>query len=274
MKKGFTLVELSIVLVIIGLLIGGILVGQSMVNSSRINKVIEEAQQYQAMMDNFKTTYNYYPGDMPSGMLGTSCANNGGNGCHGNGNGIIGETVFGYYGEACRFWQHLTIVGYLKYTLTPQNSNAGGCVSGLDTPKSAYSKNAYWHFAYAANSSSSLPGASSNLQHYFMLYGGTTANSCFGREMACNNIPAGIKPMNALAIDKKIDDGHPLTGNVLAGNSNNSVLASAPYDVQNRYCLYSTNQYAAPIDYPSWSYYKSYNEDNNGCALGIKANLN
>jgi len=36
--SGFTLVELSIVLVIIGLLISGILVGQSLTESAQINK--------------------------------------------------------------------------------------------------------------------------------------------------------------------------------------------------------------------------------------------
>jgi prepilin-type N-terminal cleavage/methylation domain-containing protein len=39
MQKGFTLVELSIVLVIVGLLTGGILVAQSMVSTAKVENL-------------------------------------------------------------------------------------------------------------------------------------------------------------------------------------------------------------------------------------------
>ena len=66
-KSGFTLVELSIVLVIIGLLIGGILVGQSLIESAKVNKIIGEAQQYQIAIRLFKEKFKQLPGDYNKG---------------------------------------------------------------------------------------------------------------------------------------------------------------------------------------------------------------
>ena len=63
MKKGFTLVELAIVLVIIGLLIGGILVAQSMVSTTRIHSQVTQLQQLDTAIQNFQTKYNSLPGD-------------------------------------------------------------------------------------------------------------------------------------------------------------------------------------------------------------------
>lgn len=75
-KKGFTLVELSIVLVIIGLLIGGILVGQSLVNSAKINGVIREVSELEVNFHLFKQRYKYFPGDYSkNNSLGWVCGN-------------------------------------------------------------------------------------------------------------------------------------------------------------------------------------------------------
>lgn len=63
MRKGFTLVELSIVLVIIGLLIGGILVGQSLIDSAKINKEVRRLTQYSIAFINFRQKFKQEAGD-------------------------------------------------------------------------------------------------------------------------------------------------------------------------------------------------------------------
>ena len=62
-KKGFTLVELSIVLVIIGLLIGGILVGQSLIFSFKMNSLNSTLTQMEVLANQFKQKYKALPGD-------------------------------------------------------------------------------------------------------------------------------------------------------------------------------------------------------------------
>src|SRR5690606_38470947 len=63
-ERGFTLVEIAIVLVVIGLLLGGILKGQQLISSDRVRNLAEQNQGDQAadysIMDRF--------GNMPSDM--------------------------------------------------------------------------------------------------------------------------------------------------------------------------------------------------------------
>lgn len=64
-RHGFTLIELSIVLVIIGLIVGGVLVGRDLIQSSEIRAQIKQIEEFKTAVNTFKTKYGYLPGDMP-----------------------------------------------------------------------------------------------------------------------------------------------------------------------------------------------------------------
>jgi prepilin-type N-terminal cleavage/methylation domain-containing protein len=63
MKKGFTLVELSIVLVILGLLAGGVLAGQSLIRAAELRSVTTQLEQYSTAIYAFRDRYFAIPGD-------------------------------------------------------------------------------------------------------------------------------------------------------------------------------------------------------------------
>jgi prepilin-type N-terminal cleavage/methylation domain-containing protein len=62
MKKAFTLIELSIAMLILGLLISGVLVASKMVASAKLRKVIKERDQLEQAILDFKVQYGALPG--------------------------------------------------------------------------------------------------------------------------------------------------------------------------------------------------------------------
>ncbi|MGC2854826.1 prepilin-type N-terminal cleavage/methylation domain-containing protein [Novispirillum sp. DQ9] len=67
-ERGFTLIELSIVLVIIGLLIGGILQGQEMINNTRLKSTVAQVDAITAAVQTFQDKYRALPGDAPNAV--------------------------------------------------------------------------------------------------------------------------------------------------------------------------------------------------------------
>ena len=63
-KSSFTLVELSIVLVVLSLLVGGLTVGRKIVDRAQIQRVIFEIDYYKKSLSLFKDTYDAYPGNL------------------------------------------------------------------------------------------------------------------------------------------------------------------------------------------------------------------
>src|SRR3984893_12588789 len=62
-QRGFTLVEIAIVLVIIGLLIGGVLKGQELIYNQKVKSTYDSYRQYTAAMYGYQDRYRALPGD-------------------------------------------------------------------------------------------------------------------------------------------------------------------------------------------------------------------
>lgn len=199
MKNGFTLVELSIVLVIIGLLIGGILVGQSMIESAKINSVVRQVQQLNILVGQFKSTYRYYPGDLPDAYsyFGANCGPNsvkGGisfqvPGCNGDGDGIVKSS---HPNESDNFWWHMSLSGIGDFNYTSPFLDQE-FIADQNIPSSEFDT------ILRANN-----GASDGfvLGMHKLLTSTTITDT------------STIPPAIAYSIDNKLDDGNSITGKV------------------------------------------------------------
>ncbi len=64
-RQAFTLVELSVVIVIISIMLSTVLVSRSLISLAKVNKIQEEYRSFNAGINIFSNTYDCLPGDCP-----------------------------------------------------------------------------------------------------------------------------------------------------------------------------------------------------------------
>ena len=133
MQKGFTLVEIAIVLVIIGLLLGGILKGQEMITQAKIKNVMADMSGVSAAMYGYQDRYKALPGDDRN--AGTASGRWGAATGSGNGDGIINNPYLSQTAghESLMFWDHLRRAGFVSGTGADQPFNAVAGRMGVQT---------------------------------------------------------------------------------------------------------------------------------------------
>ncbi len=204
-KQGFTLVELSIVIIIIGFLIAGIAAGQSLIKQAGLNSVITEFSSFHTALTSFENQYDYLPGDLPNASSYWPNCDSTPSNCNGNGDGTIVNTT-SPTDEAARAWQQLTDSGILQGHYAGTIANYSAPVAGVEVPGSKFdSASGYLilFFGYMGQGSCATVGPG-------WCSGDTIA---FGQGFANPN----MSTTDAYNLDSKIDDGLPRQG-VIWGN--------------------------------------------------------
>ena len=185
-QRGFTLIEIAIVLVIIGLLLGGVLKGQELINTARVRALNNSVDGITAAWFSFQDRYRSFPGDYSQAAVNipgvaTAAAANAGNG-------LVDTDE-----ERAFVWTHLQAAGYIT-----------GSFDGVAVAEDEYRCD-------LATCPDNGFGAGMNLSYTTQSKGAPAADA---HELITG---AGI-PVEVLAeLDRKVDDGLPLTGAMQLG---------------------------------------------------------
>jgi len=229
---GFTVIELSIVLVIIGLVLGGILVGADLIRAAEIRAQVSQIGKYNAAVNTFRSKYNQLPGDMPSvvasefGFFSETGASAGTQG-HQDGNGLIESLPIGTgrgIGETIEFWRHLTDAGLIDGNYgTATAGNALVAATGAATSDlTAAAVNQIFPPAkigrgnYITVSGDQVVQNMPAGKNYYEITGIIGMSAANGRFLAGggDGLTLALTPLEAQQIDAKIDDGLAFSGKV------------------------------------------------------------
>lgn len=220
-QKGFTLIEMSIVLVIIGLIIGGILKGQELINTSRQKNLVTQIDGIRSAINTFNDKYNSLPGSFAQATtrIAPQAVNGLGLGIVGVNSattaamvaisasvagGAGGATAAANTNEPAVFWCQLAITGLVGGSSSNCATAPTSFGNGSFLPSTAYS-GAGLSVAYGTADSATT---------------GEPRNSLWLRMHRTAGVPsAGISGRNMAEIDAKFDDGLPATGSIRSGNA-------------------------------------------------------
>lgn len=200
-KSAFSLIELSIVLIIIGLLIAGVSSGSKLIKSATLQSYISELKSFETAYIGFHLSYGCTPGDCKNAedFFGAENTNNG------NGNEIIEwETN----DEELLGWNHLALAGLITGSYTYTKASDGEIfMINENIPSSKIAGVGFMLY--------SEPGEIYNIP------GNTYNNLLIGKRRtnspATNGVYHGayFTAADAQRVDNKIDDSFPHSGQLL-----------------------------------------------------------
>jgi len=189
-QKGFTLIEIAIVLVIIGLLLGGVLKGQELINNAKVKSYATDFRNIPIQLYGYQDRFKALPGDdalVATHVPGATAATPVVTLANGVINGAWNTTT--NTDESCLYWQHVRLANLAAGATTVN------CAANSD----------YW----PKNANNGQIGIQSNVG----LATFTAGNGPPGSYIICS---ANVLGQFVLQLDAILDDGNPATGSMRA----------------------------------------------------------
>jgi prepilin-type N-terminal cleavage/methylation domain-containing protein len=224
-RSGFTLIELSIVLVIIGLVTGAILFGRDLIEAASLRAQLTQIEKYKAAANTFRTKYGFLPGDLPAAEASAvGFFPRAGNFGSGDGNGYV-NGPFGLprpflRGEPVFFWTDLSAAQLIDGNFT---QNTAAAVTATPTQVALYlppAKIGRGHvllhgFGEGLSITADLSASESFENNFQLIEFAATSGMQVGVLNGMIQTYGGpLTPLQAQAFDQKSDDGLPTSGTV------------------------------------------------------------
>lgn len=229
-QRGFTLIELSIVLVIVGLIIGGVLVGKDMVRQAELRATMTQIEKYNTAVSVFRSKFGGFPGDLrqsKTAAFGLFTFTGGAIGM-GDGNGWIeGAHATDYsertaIGEPLAFWQHLAETSLIEGSFGVSGNSIIVANTGAVTND-------------VVDIEESLPPAKLGRGMFVAVYAREgenfyEINAVTGIDTTGNYTASNpqLIPRDLYYIDSKVDDSMPNTGAITAAGGTVGQLGADP----------------------------------------------
>lgn len=183
-NKAFSLIELSIVILIIAILIVITSAATKITYSSKLKKIYSDFAIYDRAFKEFSFQYNQLPGDLPSHFNFWSDAN------YGDGNGDILWYSEGYYA-----WQHLSKAALIVGSFDGTTNATYDAIAESNVPKTQLTDILWSAFG------------DSSKNNYSLFIGKSTSSLTRIDENS-------LSPKASFFLDHKFDDSYPETGSV------------------------------------------------------------
>lgn len=229
-RRGFTMLEMAMVLAIIGLLLGGLIGIASYTKNARLSTMMNEGKYYINAFNQFQTRYGAPPGDYATASLAWTGAGNG------DGNGLIRAAAVAVPLERYYAFQHLANAGFIQGKYTGAASPDGGATIGLNVPGTSVDKSAFL-FDHPDATDGFVPAGDTT--YFEGQYGNVLTIA--GLNDKTNQVPnlPFLTPKEALRLDEKFDDGMPGMGTVVTPE--NTALSECASSNTTASATYSTN---------------------------------
>jgi prepilin-type N-terminal cleavage/methylation domain-containing protein len=249
-QAGFTLVELSIVLVIIGFLIAGIAAATNMVKQAELRSVMSDLRTYATAYNNFIGKYNAVPGDWnaAASVFGaTNCTAS--NTCDGDNDGLIEFSTTSADNEVKQAMRVLGLSGFINGNFDADPADSVSVV-GVNAPPSKVSGAGY---VIASGTIGLTTDLGFNVSQNYLLMGKADGAG------AGTLINGALTPSDTHNLDSKMDDGNIDTSGDFIGATSGSLMASDASDAAADECATNAGVYTVATT-------------SNACVLGFSLN--
>ncbi len=203
-KNGFSIFEISLVLLVVSLLAAISFAASQMVENSKIRQSIKDIQNYQSAIDSFRVKYKYKPGDFPEAIevLGANA--------NGNGSGYVTADTL----EPVYVFEHVALAGFLSSDFVGKSVTSIQVEDPLDSANKIDAKLKGGYNVPHAPFGESVYSYMQTRDAEGFIRSPDGEAIIFGSIGFVFNTDSALTALQASEIDKKKDDGKPSTGEV------------------------------------------------------------